>query len=248
MTLDHRYAIDAALAAITTDLPALERVEVTGGNVTGGASTTQLPGGTTRMSLLADTLALLTSLCLLVLDERRLDGTTVGDGADERARFLVLHAGWLAGHDTAADTAAELDDLARRIHALVAPSGVRRIPVGACPLDCAGVVFAALDGDRDPDLVCDVRPRDHVWGRSHYELLARMLGTDAPERMTPTQLAAWLTVRFRRRVTEGMVTGWIRRASPREREALAADQDGSVMRVPLTELYLARRSERANVA
>lgn len=253
MTLDHQQALHAALASLVADWPVLQ-LAPTGQRHGSGSAETSLPGGTDRLVLLVEGTGLLSQWVLLVLEERFADHERgqvkpMGDDVLAWLGFLQRHTPWLGEHDAGAEAATELAELARGVRALVAPSGTRRIPIGACPRDdCTGVVHATLsdDGEGAPDCVCDLEPRDHRWGEVHYGLLAQLLGTpEAPKRGTPTQLAHWLSEQFRRPITEGMVTGWIRRATDKEREALAVDEDGAVDRVQLTMLYLARRSRAA---
>lgn len=252
-----RYVIAASIDSLAADWPALT-IPTSAGTPTSAGRTDALPGGTTRLDLMYETHRLLMSWTLLVLDEKfapheRALLDPLGTDAPAWLGFLRRHGDWIAGHWAGRDAADELAQAAAQVGAAVAPSGVRHIPVGACPvLDCAGVVHATL-GDRDdgdlPDLVCDWDTR-HTWTPSQYGVLARLLGTDGPARLTPTAAAVWLSDRFRRPITEGMVTGWIRRAPG---DTLSLDvRDGTVDRVAITQVaitctYLARRAHNARV-
>lgn len=241
--------IEDALASIISDWPDLTQVTVTSGIVAGGGNETQLPGGTQRLTLIAEAHTLVTQWTLLVLDERDLAGR-VGDDTPDRADYLLEHADWLAGHDAGPDAATELTALAARIRSLVAPSGVRRIPIGACPgVDCPGVVHATLRdgesvataGNQLPDLVCDL-DRDHAWPEPQYRHLARMLGCDGPERLTAREMAEHLSQRFRRDVPVATVRTWIHRHPI----TVGWDADtGTVDRVRTTAHYLDTRTRRA---
>lgn len=241
---DVQTTITDAIRSIRGDWADLTAVYVAGGNVTGGANTQQLPGGTARLNLIADAHTLVTQYVALVLDERDLAGNT-GLGTVDRLNYLETHAEWLAGHEVGADCANELADLASRIRSLVAPSGIRRIPIGACPVDdCGGVVRALLlkDGqDHDPDLYCDIE-REHSWTRERYAHLARMLGTDGPDRLTVDEFVEFIAARFRRQLNTATVRTWI------HRHPLSMGWDAptkTVDRIEATKHYLERRSARA---
>lgn len=240
--------IEDSLAAIISDWPDLENVSIGGGNVTGGGNDQQLPGGTQRLHLIADANTLVTTYCLLVMDEADLTGGNVGADVPDRADFLLVHAEFLAGHELADEVSRELRDLAGQIRSLVAPSGVRRLPIGACPvLDCGGSVYALLkdsDGSIMPDLTCDLNA-EHVWSEGQYHRLAALLGCDGPARMGVSDLGAYLLARFKRDVPAQTIRSWIRRSPV----TIGWDPaTGTVDRVKAVSHYLDRRAARANVA
>lgn len=179
----------------------------------GPASVPSLPGGTERLSALAAVHVDVTFWVLAVLEGRELAGR-VGDSTLERVRYLLVHAEWL-GERIGVDDTEVLVKHASRVRSLAALGGVRRIPIGACPvLDCeAGVVFAAIaeggaSSTAPPDLVCDV-DSTHRWDEDGYARLAGMLGHGAPKRMTCSAWTAWARGRGER-VIEQQVWWWIR--------------------------------------
>lgn len=236
--------LEAALMALITDWPDLLNTEAAGGSVKGGAETNRLPGGTGAISLVAEGHAIITSWCMAVIDGRDLTGATVGTDTEDRADFLLTHAAWLASE--APDAEEELSDLSGRVRALVAPSGVRRVPIGACPaLDCGGAVFAAFDGKQQwPDLTCDL-DTEHSWPEPHYRRLASLLGCDGPDRMSVDDFITHVAEKFGREVNRATVRVWIHR-HPDELKWDRAEQ--TLDRLKAVSFWLERRAARAGAA
>jgi hypothetical protein len=250
--------ISASLSSITADWPTLladmaaatyGSSAPTIGSATGGE---KLPGGTAAMSLLADARLLLATWCHVVLDERsehynlgsaHLDATDV----TAMARWLAPHAQWLEAHPAGLEAETELDDLAHQVRALVAPSGVRRPVIGACPIDeCAGVIRGHVDErdttDEARDLACDV-DGDHRWDQSRWRLLGAMLGhihSGEPEWMSDEDLAEWLSRRFRRSIKPNTVRQW----AVRHPLSIRA-HEGKYDRIAVTDWYIERQVARA---
>lgn len=243
---DLRVQLRADLRSIATDWPALLDAmylptrppgAITDGDIA-------LPGGTDRLDIAAATTHLLaywawatkdTHACPLARMDAR-DVPTV-------AAWLAEHTDYLLAHGAeSADLTEQVADLATALRRLVAPTGVRRPPAGSCPhQDCPGTVRARLGHDEDTrDLVCDV-DRTHSWDETRWRDLGRALGhihDQAPERMRPEQLAAWLTERFGRPFTASTVRNW----PARYPVSVQVDADGTYDRIAVTAWLIGRRA------
>lgn len=233
-----------ALVSIIGDWPDLENINVSGGNVTGGANENQLPGGTQRMSLVTEVATLAMQWTLMRLDEwDREEGTLrAEDSTPGRLGFLLKHSEWMASHPIVHE-AEEFVRLSHEVRSLVAPSGIRRVPVGACPVqDCGGSVFAAMRDGGDgtlPDLTCDL-DREHLWPEPHYQRLAAMLGCDGPERLTVAEFIEYVDGRYKRELPPQTVRSWIRR------HPAVVGWDGETLdRIKAVAHYLDKRMSRA---
>lgn len=111
------------------------------------------------------------------------------------ARWLALHADWLAAHPAGDDCAEELHRHARRVRAIALGHRSRRFQIGRCPqvdvdedglaATCVGTLWALVRQEDDmlPDrVVCDTDD-EHVWSPSQWPALGRRLGNLHPEGM-----------------------------------------------------------------
>lgn len=210
----------------------------------------KLPGGTDRMSLLAEGRHILATWCHLVLDERGEHynlGSTHLDATDGTgmASWLKPHAEWIASHVLGEEAIVELDHLAHSLTGLVAPSGIRRPIVGRCPInECAGMIRAQIEhgkteDDQARDLTCDI-DASHAWDKSRWRMLGRVLGHIAPERMLPKDLAPWLSARFRKPISEATIRVWAHRYPL----SIAPDAGGRYDRIAVTDWLIQRREQR----
>lgn len=225
--------IAATLDAIAADLPMLRanaHAAAHGSSaisIGSAASGEKLPGGTAAISLLAEVRTLLAFWCAVVLEERSETyqlGSGHLDASDETSMctWLQPHADWLDAHPDGLLADEELDDVSRRIAALVRPEKIRRPQVGQCPEpECAGIVRAEISGGdgTDPaleearDLTCDVQP-EHRWDRENWRWLGRLMGAiseEAPEYMNSPDLAAWMSTRFSRTIKDWQIRKWAER-------------------------------------
>lgn len=124
-----RQALWTVISAWDDMLPDGPRV-VTAGTI-GRTAEEPLPIPPHILDARALTLGRLAGWCLVVIEDRELN--TALDGLDVvgMARFLDVHADWLAGHDAADVVLDELSDAARRILRIVEPRGALEF-VGPC--------------------------------------------------------------------------------------------------------------------
>lgn len=148
----------------------------------------------------------------LVMEERDLtQGPRTGHtpacrvGCDQRhpatgpqiARWLALHAEWLAAHDAGEDAADELARHARRLRDIDLGYRSRRFQIGRCPeevhdeqwerhgltQECTGNLWALIREEDTmlPDrVVCDAH-EEHTWSPSQWAALGRRLGNLHPD-------------------------------------------------------------------
>lgn len=202
---------------------------------------TSLPGGTERISLLAEAREHLFFACSLVVDERSENydlGTVRLDATDclAMAVWLRPHAGWIADHILGDETAEALFRIAATAKRLCERGGRKRPVIGACPTpECAGVLRGHIDEDDTAidmtyDICCDANP-EHCWAQSHWPRLGRLLEDEAakaiekaaldegrahevrrfPELLDDKQLLDWLEERFRQTYAPGTLRTWKRR-------------------------------------
>ncbi len=95
---------------------------------------------------------LLTDLTAMYVDETQRPGPDRGS-IPERAGWLLEHATWFGQHDTAEDTAHELERAARMYVDVTTPPAGKWVPVGHCPEDDGGTVSVWLPADGDVDWV-----------------------------------------------------------------------------------------------
>ncbi|MEV7525558.1 hypothetical protein [Streptomyces sp. NPDC091371] len=149
------------------------------GRITGGP----LPGmpfNTRAAEVRASVLSVLGSWSGLVAQERRVSAPSRTVTA--LAHFLVLHASWLAGHETAAEASREVGRLVRAARRIVEPDPSRRMEVGACTEpDCQGSLIAHVrtGGAALPEIVCS-ETSAHRWPSEEWTRLGRRLGEAAP--------------------------------------------------------------------
>lgn len=226
---DPAAAIRRALDTLAVDLPALTIGLTPTGAGYRPPPHERIPGGLLRLHLAENAQAVLHAWCRVVIETRPAVGPR-GSGPAACIRWLRPHVGWLAEHDPdAADAAAaEIGALAGSVRRAVAPTGPRRIPVGACPVtDCQGALWAVLSdhprpapgvtftsqtdaGDlAAPPVTCDDDP-DHTWVADD-PWLAQLLGVDGPRRQTATQWAAWITRHQGAEVPDSTIRSWARR-------------------------------------
>ena len=110
------------------------------------------------------------------------------------ARWLALHADWLAAHDAGEDAAVELARHGRRLRDIDLGYRSRRFIVGTCPEEtydeaepltkpCTGNLWALIREEATmlPDrVVCDAS-EDHTWSPSQWAALGRRLGNLHPD-------------------------------------------------------------------
>lgn len=116
----------------------------------------------------------LASWASLVADERRLKPPARNIRA--LARFLSLHAEWLAGHPAAGEAVDEIGDLTRSARKIAYPNGAGRVRVGDCPA-CNGELVVLMRHRDDPlpsEIVCTTAP-DHTWPATRWATLARRM-------------------------------------------------------------------------
>jgi hypothetical protein len=240
------FAITSALRSIAGDWPSLLEAMYLPTSTGSGPSSgdAHLPGGTERLDLAEGVTRLLAYWCYAALDSHACPTVRLTvDDVPGMCAWLARpeQVAWLQAQPEGFDAAIELTTLARRLAGVVAPSGIRRPPVGNCPHGvCEGTVRARLGADdlTGAELVCDVDP-DHRWDEHAWRDLAKALGhitADAPERMRPEVLAEWLTQRFGRPFTASTVRNWPSRYPwfPRP------DDDGAYDRIRVTEWLIGR--------
>lgn len=182
------------------------------------------------LSLRRETLDTLTSLALVICDDRDLNGPATHDGHQDviaLTRWLTPHADWLAGPQQPDDpeaTAHELEHLARRIREVALQQRPSVVDVGPCPQDdpndptahCGGQLRAVVRQTDDllPSAIrCTDHPAEHTWPTRQWEDLARHVeGVVAGRAWLPVTDAAHITGvparTIRRWVAEGRVTKW----------------------------------------
>lgn len=179
----------------------------------------RLPISAGRLHLAAEVPRALAAWRRLVIRERGLRGHLTGATVPHLVHWLDPHLPWLAAHPRGPEMATEVQHLADRVHAVVDPDGIKRVPVCPCPVatpdgTCPGLVTATLVPDGpDPEAVCDV-DATHAWGVSAWPTLARLArhGADEPaEWMTAPALAAWLSTHLRASVSTPSISVWSHR-------------------------------------
>lgn len=195
-----------ALGTIARDYPLLESMIAADESVgSGGGRTTKKsappsPGALALVPIAADVAREIHYLAAAVVNGRD-DATRAPDSVGMRAEWLQPYAEWLLevlGEAVLDDTIEAADALAR----VVTPDGVRRVPIGLCPVvSCAGgALWAQLDSTgkrRMPSVVCD-RDSTHRWDEFAYRRLAAMLdGEELPGRMSVPEWLAWAQTRGR---------------------------------------------------
>lgn len=218
-----------------------------GGGVVSGSKDVALPGGTGRISLAKAIAHQLAYWGYAVKDQHACARAPI-DAHDVPAvaRWLIEHTPWIEAQNDGPEAVATIDELSRALERTVEPSKIRRTPVGPCPQDgCEGTVRARLGADGDGtdagrDLTCDA-DATHAWDESRWRDLGRLLGDEAPARMRPEALAAWMSERFRRPINAAMIRKWAHRhaffPSPAD--------DGTYDRVAVAEWYIERAATQA---
>lgn len=248
--------ITEALASIAADWPQLldDTYTISGGGPGGTPSgDVRLPGGTTRLSLIAETQLTLWHWCRRVLNDRpptHAQPDVNSSDVTAMCAWLRPHADWMdtryaitpdrAEQEESAQE--ELDDLASRLRALVAPTGIKRPPVAPCTApDCPGTIRGYIDTDHpeNADLACDAHP-DHRWQRDHWVDLGRQVHDPTPQWLTSVELAEWMTKRFGRRITDSQIRTW----AWRHPVALPRRHGGRYDRVQFATWYIEHRRER----
>lgn len=241
-TTTRTWPLAACLATFTDSWEQLFDISPTRSStgIGGGSDDARLPGGTERLSLAEAITRFCAYWTRAVLDEHACATTALhASDVPAMATWLRDHVDWIEAQPEAPEELALASDLARHLASLLAPSGVRRPIVGACPHDDGGRVRARLGAEHDErDLVCDVDP-DHRWDEHSWRDLGAALGhisPTEPERMRPEELAAWLTRRFGRTITRANIDLWKHRYPwfPRP------DDQGTYDRIRVTEWMIER--------
>ncbi|MEV6655097.1 hypothetical protein [Streptomyces sp. NPDC051219] len=145
----------------------------------------------------------LRSWAAVVVAERRV--TAPGGTVSALALFLARHAGWLGGHQAAADVSEEVARLVRRARRVIDPDPLRRVPIGTCvEPDCRGGLTATVRSQRPQvpaEIICDADPAHRWLGHEWLQLSRRMAGgrrtvPDAGESAADTEDAADAAVRW----------------------------------------------------
>jgi hypothetical protein len=139
-------------------------------------------------------LGVLGSWAALISDERRV--TPPLRAPAPLARFVQLHANWLAAHQAAASVSEEIAQLVRRARQITDPDIRRRVTIGPCvEHGCPGTLVAAVRPQQPQvpaEIVCDADP-GHCWFGHQWLQLSRRLRAAHPGAGDAADTVHWLS-------------------------------------------------------
>lgn len=249
-----QITLRATLAAVAGDWDALMDAmhRSSGGPTIGSPSKdVRLPGGTDRLDLIEAIRRWLAYWVHSVQDEVACAATggLYANDVYAMVAWLPEHAEWIANQHDAPEEVELLVKLAKRLHGIVEPAGVRRPAVGPCPhvIDgqpCYGTVRAQFGHEHGHrDLICDANS-DHAWDALRWKQLARDIDAragreTADDKMTGDDLAAWMSERFGRSIQPATIRKWASRYPEKVKAT-----EGKYDRVDVTAWYIEREAER----
>jgi len=159
-----------------------------------------------------------------VVMEDRPVRTALPDGSSvpSMAAFLVVHAQWMSGHESAEDCRDELGKVASKVKAITSPTRKEWISLGSCPIEtefdpergievCAGQVRAwPRAEDREGEVMAKCQRCGTEAVASWWE---RQMFTDPELRqwLTDAELVPFLHSTFGIVVKENTIRQWVRR-------------------------------------